>query len=45
MLSYFPKTSDYLNSIDIAHADPLEKKGETGTQKEKGREVLESTIT
>jgi hypothetical protein len=26
MLSYFPKTTGYLNSIDISHADPLEKK-------------------
>jgi hypothetical protein len=26
MLSYFPKTSDYLNSIDIDQADPIDKK-------------------
>ena len=26
MLSYFPKTTSYLNSIDINNADPLDKK-------------------
>ncbi|MBN1169225.1 hypothetical protein JXA63_05035 [Candidatus Woesebacteria bacterium] len=26
MLNYFPKTADYLNSIDINQADPIDKK-------------------